>query len=209
MNNETMPQQQFPAGNPGRQRIVSVARHHFFAYGFRGVTMDDLAKELRMSKKTLYAHFPSKVALVEAVLADKARSVEVDLKRITSDASSDFLAALHLLLALVQGHLEEVQPPFLRDLQRDAPEIFRFVETRRRNMIYKYFGKLVGQGQSVGIIRKDIPTRLIVEILLGATQAIMNPEKLTDLGIAPKDGFSAIIAVILEGVITETGRATL
>ena len=52
-----------------RQRIVEAARAHFFSHGFRSVTMDDLADELGISKKTLYAHFRSKIALLEAVLA--------------------------------------------------------------------------------------------------------------------------------------------
>ena len=198
-----------PVENSGRQRIVATARRHFFAYGFRAVTMDDIARELGMSKKTLYAHFPSKAALVEAVLLDKIRRVETDLKRITSSSSSDFLTTLHQLLARVQMHLEEIQPPFLRDLRREAPEMFALVETRRREMIHQYFGRLVGAGQAEGIIREDVPTELIVEILLGATQAIMNPEKLTELGLTPKDGFSGIITVIFRGVFTEMGRATL
>ena len=198
-----------PVGNSGRQRIVAVARRHFFAYGFRAITMDDLARELGMSKKTLYAHFPSKVALVEAVLLDKIRDVETDLKQISSDSSSDFLTTLHQLLVRVQMHLEEIQPPFLRDLRREAPEMFTLVETRRREMIHQYFGRLVGEGQAAGIIREDVPTELIVEILLGATQAIMNPEKLTEFGLTPREGFSAIITVIFRGVFTEIGRATL
>ncbi len=146
-----------PVENSGRQRIVTTARRHFFAYGFRAVTMDDLARELGMSKKTLYAHFPSKAALVEAVLLDKIRSVESDLQQITSGSSSDFLTTLHQLLARVQMHLEEIQPPFLRDLRREAPEMFALVETRRREMIHQYFGRLVGDGQVAGIIREDVP----------------------------------------------------
>src|SRR5690348_5593627 len=98
------------------QRIVTAARRHFLAHGFRSVTMDDLAEELGMSKKTLYASFPSKTALLEAVLLDKFRSVESDLNDITSDSSSDVLTALHRLLACMQRHTEEVQPPFVRDM---------------------------------------------------------------------------------------------
>jgi AcrR family transcriptional regulator len=54
-----------------RQRIIDAARAHFFSHGFRSVTMDDLAVELGISKKTLYAYFPGKFDLLEAVLADK------------------------------------------------------------------------------------------------------------------------------------------
>jgi AcrR family transcriptional regulator len=195
--------------NSVRQRIVAEARRHFFTYGFRRVTMDDLARELGMSKKTLYVHFASKAELLQAVLLDKTRNVETDLKRITSDLSSDFLAALHKLLAVIQGHMGEIQPPFVRDIQREAPEMFKLIERRRRDLIHLYFGKLVEEGRKSGIIRDDIPTRLIVEILFAAVQGIMNPEKLTELDLNPKEGFSAIVTIIFEGVITETGRSNL
>src|SRR5436190_2270303 len=113
---------------PGvRERIVGVARRHFLAHGFRGVTMDDLAEELGMSKKTLYAHFPGKTALLEAVLLHKFETVEADMEQIMSECSSDFVNGLHRLLACVKRHTDEIQPPFLRDLQREAPETFKRV----------------------------------------------------------------------------------
>jgi hypothetical protein len=74
-------------------------------------------------------------------------------------------------------------------------------------VIQRYFGRLFDDGRKAGIIRKDIPTPLITEILLGATEAIMNPPKMAELGLTPKAGFMAIITVVLEGVITDKGRS--
>lgn len=209
MNSPRKQQQESPVKQSTRERIIAKARRHFFSFGFRGVTMDDLARELGMSKKTIYAYFPSKAWLLEAVLLSKSRDVERDLELITANSSSDFLAALHLLLQRIQEHLEEIQPPFMRDMQREGPEAFKLVETRRRELLNHYFGKLVEDGQKAGIIRNDIPSRLVVEILLAATQAIMNPPKMAELGLKPKTGFSAIITVIFKGVITEEGRSKL
>src|SRR5499426_4689645 len=85
--------------NFAAQRIVTAARRHFFAHGFRSVTMDDLAEELGMSKKTLYASFSGKTDLLRAVLLDKFRSIETDLERIASAASTNVLDSLQQLLA--------------------------------------------------------------------------------------------------------------
>src|SRR5262245_41739822 len=106
-----------------RSRVVVAARRHFLAHGFRGVTMDDLALELGMSKKTLYQQFPSKEKLVEAVLADKFQEMDGDFRRVTTHCADDFLGALHRLLATLQRHAGEIQPPFVRDIQRSAPEL--------------------------------------------------------------------------------------
>ncbi len=188
------------------ERIVAAARQHFLTHGFRRVTMDDLARELGISKKTLYASFPSKMALLEAVLVDKFRSVEKDLSGITSTRSPDVLASLRRLLACMQHHTDEIKPPFVRDMRRESPETFHMVEVRRRDVIQRHFGTVLSQGRKAGIIRKDISTGLILEILLSAVQVIMNPSRILELGLTPTSGYHAIVTVVLEGVITDSGR---
>lgn len=194
--------------NPAAQRIVVAARTHFFAHGFRSVTMDDLADELGMSKKTLYAAFPSKLDLLRAVLLEKFRHVEADLDQVTSTVSTDVLGALHQLLACMQRHAGEIQPPFVRDIRREAPEVFKTVEDQRRKIIQRYFGRIFEEGRRAGIIRKDIPTRLMIEMLVGVTEAIMNPPKMAELGLTPQIGYLSVVTVMLEGLLTEKGRST-
>jgi len=189
------------------KRIVTAARRHFFAHGFRGVTMDDLAQELGMSKKTLYASFPSKVDLLRAVLLEKFRSVETDLDEVMATASQDVLATLRQLLACMQRHTEEIQPPFVRDIRREAPEMFQLVQSRRRSLIQRYFGRIFEDGRKAGIIRKDMPTRLMIEMLLGVTEAIMNPTKIAELGLTPTEGYMSIMTTIFKGLLTEKGRS--
>jgi AcrR family transcriptional regulator len=190
-----------------RQRIITAARRHFFEFGFRSVTMDDIAAELAMSKKTLYTHFRSKSELLQAVVADKRRSIEADLKQISSESSSGFPSAIEQFLAKMQRHLEEIHPPFMRDIQREAPEIFELVEIYRRDLINRYLSNILIKGRRAGIIRKDIPIRLIIEIWLGVVEAVINPSKLTELRLTPKAGFSAVVSVMLEGLLTAEGRS--
>jgi AcrR family transcriptional regulator len=192
--------------DPALQRIITAARQDFFAHGFRRVTMDDLADELGMSKKTLYACFPSKADLLRAVIMDKFRSVEIDLQNITAGFSKDMLDSLHQLLACLQRHTAEIQPPFVRDIRREAPQMFELVQSRRRQLIQKYFGTLLDECRKAGIVRRDVSTRLIIEILLGATEAIMNPVRMAELDLTPSVGYSTIIDVVFEGVLTEKGR---
>src|SRR2546421_10820394 len=114
-----------------RRLIVEAARAHFFSHGFRSVTMDDLADELGISKKTLYAHFPSKIALLEAVLADKFASVEAKLKEVTCTYPHDFSTALQELLSSTQRELDEIKTPFVRDMRQKTTHVFKIVEGRR------------------------------------------------------------------------------
>jgi len=189
-----------------RQRIVDAARTHFFSHGFRSVTMDDLAEELGISKKTLYRHFPGKIDLLEAVLADKFAGVEARLEEVTRAHPHNFAATLHELLAWTQRELDEIKPPFVRDMRQKAPQVFKIIERRRAALIERFFGRLFTEGQQTGMVRKDVPTKLIIEILLAIVQAIMNPPKMEELGMMPKEGFTGILKVVLEGVLTSKAR---
>ena len=189
-----------------RRRIVEAARAHFFSHGFRSVTMDDLAEELGVSKKTLYAHFPGKFDLLEAVLADKFASVEATLKEVTRAHPHDFPATLHDLLAGTQRELNEIKPPFVRDMRQKAPQVFKVVERRRAALLQRHFGKLFVDGQRAGMVRKDVPAKLMIEILLAMVQSIMNPPKMEELGMMPKEGFAGILKIVLEGALTAKGR---
>lgn len=190
-----------------RQRIVASARRHFLAHGFHNVTMDDLAGAMGMSKKTLYAHFASKVQLIEAVIRTKFDALNEELETITPGAQRNFPEALQHLLACVQRHAQEIHPAFVRDIQRDAPQLFQLVGELRGAVIERHFGSLFAAGQARGRIRKDISVRLLVEILLGTADAVVNPAKLAELNLTPESGFAAVSRVVLEGVLTARGRA--
>ena len=189
-----------------RLRIVHAAREHFFSHGFRSVTMDDLADELGISKKTLYAHFPGKFDLLEAALADKLTGVEATLKEVTRAHPDDFPATLRELLAGTQRELDEIKPPFLRDMRQKAPDVFKLVERRRAALIQRYMGRFFIDGQRLGMVRKDVPAKLIIEILLATVQSIMNPPKMEELGMMPREGYTGILKIILEGALTSKGR---
>ncbi len=162
--------------------------------------MDDLAAELGVSKKTLYAHFPSKDALLEAVLNAKYEGIRATLEQVATQTPRHFPYALQSLLHGLHAELDELQPPFLRDM-RKAPEIFRHLEQRRARLIRNHFGQLFRQGQRDGHVRSDLPAKLMIETLLASVQAIMNPTKLVELGIAPRNAFTGLIDLLLHGAI--------
>ncbi|HEY2800880.1 MAG TPA: TetR/AcrR family transcriptional regulator [Chthoniobacterales bacterium] len=186
-----------------RRRIVETARAHFFQHGFRNVTMDDLAAELRASKKTLYAHFPSKDSLLEAILRDKLQRVRVSLRQARNN-NTPFPDSLRASLGAVQSELDELKPPFLRDM-RKAPGPFQRQEERRVRLIREHFGQLFRQGQRDGHVREDISPELMIETLLASVHAIMNPPKLNALGLAPKEGFRELIDLLLQGALVRKG----
>lgn len=205
--NAPNPSRTVPAVEDPAARIIAAARRRFFLTGFRGVTMDELAADLGMSKKTLYTHFPSKQALVHSLIADKFRRAEAELDECA--VSHPGTAGIAAMLICIRRHAEEIQPAFLQDVGKEFPEAFQEVMVRRRALIQKRFGGILKQGQREGTVRSDIPVHLLLEILLGAVDAVANPSKLAELNLPLESAISKIIDVFLKGVTMNKGRADL
>ncbi len=208
MNPNAFPTSPSVAPDPVAHRILSSARHHFMAHGFKNVTMDDLASEMGMSKKTLYAHFPSKAALVKSVLTQKLDEAENELGSILAEKSGDFVEALHQLTVHLQKHSGEAQPVFVRDLSREEPALAEYLVLRRRKIVEKTFVKLLACGRDAGHIRDDIPIEFLVEVLLAVLETIAVPKHLASRDLSVTECLNRILSTFLNGVLTEKGRRT-
>jgi AcrR family transcriptional regulator len=194
------------AGPSARQRILDAARTHFFAYGYSALTMDDLAAELGMSKKTLYVHFPTKDALVETVLGEFVGEVRASADALFSDPDLGFIVKLHRFSETMVKRLARMNPHVFRDLQRAAPHLYRRVEELRHRNIPHIFGRLLREGQAAGIVRADVDADFAVEFWRPAIQSLMHPDTLERLHRTPDQMFAQAANLFFGGLLTPAGR---
>ncbi|MBI5768281.1 MAG: TetR/AcrR family transcriptional regulator [Verrucomicrobia bacterium] len=187
-------------------RILEAARVHLFTYGYSALTMDELAAELGMSKKTLYVHFPSKDALIEAVLGQFVAGVRSSADTIFADQSLSFTAKLHRFSETMVQRFTRMGPHVLRDLQRSAPQIYRKIEELRHNNIPHIFGQMIRQGQAAGMVRADLDPGLAIEFWRPAIQSLMHPDTLERLKLTPDQMFTRAIDLFFGGLLTPAGR---
>jgi AcrR family transcriptional regulator len=188
-----------------RDRIVATAERVFLRSGFSRVLMDDLARELGMSKKTLYSHFESKEELLRAVLVRRTGEVDRGLEAIVS-AKESFPAKLGHRAGFLQSKVAEVSPVFLEDIRRYAPECFRVVEEFRGRAIPRYFGRLFEEGIRTGHVRKQVNRELLIRMLVLSIQGIIRPEAVEELRLRPREDLDHILAILFDGILTPTGR---
>jgi AcrR family transcriptional regulator len=192
-----------------RARIVEVARDQFFHHGFDRVTMDEIARELGMSKKTLYRCFPDKAELIRAVTRMTMQEFSSPLRELTRNRKLDFVAKLHGMMEIIGERLERVGTQAQHELLRAAPEVWReVVEFRRRNII-ENFGRLIQDGVAHGFVRTDVNRDILVSVYLSATESIIHPARLSELGIPARQALGAIISVVFKGLLTPKGRRHL
>jgi AcrR family transcriptional regulator len=192
--------------DPVVTRILLQARAHFFTHGYRSCTMDDLAAELGMSKKTLYVHFTSKEKIMRAVIEQLGREIRAEADALFADRHLGFSEKLRGFASGMVQRLAQLNPRTLRDLQRFAPDLYALmVEMRQKNIPY-IFGRFIEEGQLAGKVRTDLNPVFAVEFFLQAMQGFIQPATLDRLKMAPHELFPRAIDLFFGGLLTPAGR---
>ena len=181
-----------------RDRILETGLEKFRKFGIRRVTMDEIARDLRISKKTLYLHFPDKEALVRActdriagaVIPAVAEALDSDgppMQRIVA-AWRGFAMLPHLLSA-----------ELIADLQADYPHIWKDIDRRRHEVIGR-FEKLIGDGVRSGDFRPEVHPKVVMRLVLAVIERVMVPEVLARGEFTPAEAVGTIITVFSRGM---------
>jgi AcrR family transcriptional regulator len=192
-----------------RRRITATALEHFLASGFSAVTMDDLARELGMSKKTLYEFFPGKLDLLRATTSMRNEACEKELASIAA-SEAEFFGRARKTFAAVSRMFSTLTPAYLTDIRRNAPEVWAEIQKFRRERVRRHMLELLQQGVKQGVLREDLDLDSLVRLYLTMTSALLNPEIsgwAAGEPIAPL--FDTFVRVYFEGLITDAGRKRL
>lgn len=196
----------FAHEDPATARILTAAHQHLFAEGYTALTMDALAHELGMSKKTLYVYFPGKDALIERIIDCVSRSLRTRLEAVFSDASLSFPERVQAVSAAVGSILARTSPVMFRELQRFAPKIYEKIEEMRQKNVPYAFGRLVREGIAAGKVRPDIDPAFATEFWLQAIRGLMQPEVLDRTQLTPRQTLEKGLNLFLSGLLTPAGR---
>ncbi len=195
------------AAAPGAiARIAAAARRHFIAFGFARTTMDDLAGELGMSKKTLYLHFPGKEALVAHMMETKIAEVRKGMKALVEDESVPVIERAHRMMAFIVRQMSEVSPAFLRDLERHHPALFARMESVRAEILPQVWGKLLSDGAAEGLVRRELDPAFVSEMALATVQSLLRPATLDRLQLPPHEVVDRVLTILFNGILTPAGR---
>jgi AcrR family transcriptional regulator len=191
--------------NDDETRIIDAASDRFMDAGFYKVTMDEIASDLRMSKKTVYKSFPSKEALLKAIVHTFMRNVEGEVQIIVS-SDKPIEEKLTTLLTFIGKHLRRFSRPFMTDVQRFAPALWKEVEIFRRERVLNRLQHLVKQAKKEGVFREDLDPDLFFLVLTTTIQGIMNPQVLSQQPFSAEEAFKGIFRILYEGAFTQEAR---
>lgn len=187
-----------------REHILETARRLFFSRGIRAVSMDDVAREAGVSKKTVYAHFPSKEALVRA-LAEHLLGQLVPLAQALFEEPGAFVENLGRLVSAFGHQLVGVSPAFYEDLAQHYPEAWRIVEEARSRNLARLKELLVAARQQ-GRVRAELDLDVVTAALGASIQRVLAPEFLTRHPVSPERAMNTLVELFLRGIAREPDR---
>jgi AcrR family transcriptional regulator len=191
-----------------RDRILDKARERFLHYGFAKVTLDEIASDLGMSKKTLYKHFASKEELLKEVVRSLTRALSARIEKIVSSDLS-FEAKARKILTDIGTTLSRFDRQLQADVQRYVPDLWEEIEEFRRQQILDKLDRMFRQGIREDIFRRNLNPEIFTLVFIGAVQAIINPTVLSNRSFSAAEAFSAILEILFEGALSERSRQSI
>lgn len=179
--------------------ILDAAGRLFLAPGPGRVSMDDLARDLGMSKKTIYRHFPDRHGLMTAVLDRQFAAVERTLSAAAEDAvGKPFGERVQRFLIAACAELGRVGAAQLATGRGDAI-LRRHVEQRIDAVVYRRLDELFRDGHRRGLL--STPPELLGEITRGAVERLLNSGLPRELDCTAADLLRATVDTVLHGAI--------
>ncbi len=188
-----------------KEKIIQKATELHFKYGIKNVTMDQIAHELGISKKTIYTYFINKDDLVAQTVDYIFDKVQTEIDKIYSMKLNPY-EELFQVKGIIKGMLANTKITPYYQLKKYYPEIAEKLEKRKFDSMMEFLEHNLNKGIKKGYYKEDLNKEFIKRIYFANVQNI-NDEKLF-----PPEQFNlpqlmdTFLAMFLNGISTKKGR---
>jgi AcrR family transcriptional regulator len=187
-----------------RNKILKGAEELFMRYGIRSISMDDIARHLAVSKKTLYQYVADKDELVLEVAKmgfEEKRAVIEDIRSKTQNPIEE----LAMLSSCMRSMLETVNPSLFYDLEKFYPRAWSVWKDFKRGYLRESIIILLKQGIEQGFIRDDIDVEIMASLRIEMVQLAFQTE-LFPGGYTLHQIQEQLFDLFVHGLLTDKGR---
>ncbi|MBV9963487.1 MAG: TetR/AcrR family transcriptional regulator [Parafilimonas sp.] len=187
-----------------KERIQQKAGELFRRYGIRSVTMDEIASQLGISKKTIYQFYADKDALVKDIF----KSITDHNKEKCIEIRSNSENAIHeqyLASDSAQEIFNNMNTSLLFDLNRFHPNVFADFEKFKKQFLFNIIKENIVRGIKEGLFRKDIDVNIITWLKLEMISGVLHNEEVVTGKTKPYQFENEMKDFFLHGLCTEKG----
>lgn len=149
--------------NSQTERILDGAGELFLQAGIKSVTMDDIARSLGMSKKTIYQFFRDKNELVLALIRKRLKDDEDEMAEMLSQ-SKNVIEEMINMMKCSEEIFSRANPIIIHDMQKYHPDAWKQFQEFKSGVIIRTLEELLTKGISQGYIRPEIDVKVIARM---------------------------------------------
>jgi AcrR family transcriptional regulator len=192
-------------GVENKDKIVAGAGELFMRYGVRSVTMDDVARELGMSKKTLYQSFANKDDLVLEVSKAHIELEKNEFGQVEAN-SENALEELFTITKCVRVSMQRVNPSLLFDLQKYHPSAWDMFLDFKFNFIRAMVERNVTKGIAEGYYREELDPAVMANVRMEQVQMVFDPKVFPPTKYDLVDVQMQVLDHFIHGLLSHKGR---
>lgn len=186
------------------QNIIEHAIALFKQYGVKSLTMDDLARHMGMSKKTLYQVVSDKADLVTRTMQFYIQKDVCELERVHEE-SENAIEEMFMIAQRVSEHLKQMHPSILYDLEKYYPQAFKVFHDYKVKDIQGCVSRNIKDGIEQGLYRDNINIPIVTGLYIGRMDIIFDQQLFPASEYSAKDVYFEAIRYHIRGIASEKG----
>jgi len=190
-----------------KNRIIERATSLFTENGIKGITMDDLAQYMGMSKRTIYEYFKDKKQLINECVLHMECSQNEKMRQIL-DQSENMFEALMKMYQESLIKMQVINKKFIDDIKKYFPEIKQWHDQKKEEKILKsteFFQK----GINEGLIRDELNPEILSILFSEEMELLFNGNFFISTRFSFLDVYKTLFITFLRGIATDEGLAII
>ena len=180
----------------------------FKTYGIKSMTMDEIARQLGISKKTLYQFVNNKNDLVLKMMSMHIGQEQDCIEEVYKE-TNNAIDELMETSKLVSSQVKEMHPSVMFDLNKYHPEAFHLLRDHKDKFIYKNIKRNLETGIEEGLYRNNLTPELVTRLYLSMVHSIMGPEDFSNKEFSYADLHLEMMRYHIRGIASAKGREYL
>lgn len=187
------------------EKILEGCDKLFRKFGIKSLSMDDIARELGMSKKTIYQYVTDKNDLVKKTFHYILNYTESQCSCIKEETNNPIDEIL-LISRNMSQHMKGINPAVFYDLRKYHPEAWLLFENHSHTFIFNQVKENLQNGIEQGYYRDNIKADILARLYISLVQTISNPELFSNIDYDFGAVYHEMIRYHFNGICTEKGR---
>ncbi len=184
--------------------ILSGSLDRFIEFGIRSLSMDDLARSMKISKKTLYQYVQNKEDLIRKVLSLQAQRNDIEFRKLMSP-DLNAIEALLMASKLVSEQIKSFNPAMVFDLKKYYPELLEELIQNKKDAVYEYITSNLKAGIRQEIYRSDVNIDVTAAIYLEQLEIMHRSDFLQSKEFSFSYVFDTMFDNLIRGIVNENG----